>query len=129
MKAEQKLPHQRLSILELAEALDTSEARGLPSGQENRFGEGRYHLSFWSVPYRTATGCVFQIPYMRGYGGNVVVLLPNGVSAFRFADGGNFDLESMVLAGEAIRPFSCPPGSGAALPPARQATQRQRPAR
>jgi hypothetical protein len=48
---------------------------------------------------------------MRGLGGNLVVLLPNGVSAFRFADGGNFDLESMVLAGEAVRPFPCPAGS------------------
>jgi hypothetical protein len=110
---------QLLSAAKLAEALDTTEARGLPSGQRNRFGEGRYHLSFWSVPYRTATGCVFQIPYMLGYGGNFVVLLPNGVSAFRFADGGNFDLESMVLAGEAIRPFPCPAGSAATASPAR----------
>lgn len=108
-----------LSAAKLAEALDTTEARGLPSGQRNRFGEGRYHLSFWSVPYRTATGCVFQIPYMLGYAGNVVVLLPNGVSAFRFADGGNFDLESMVLAGEAIQPFPCPAGSAETASPAR----------
>ena len=49
---------------------------GLPSRQENHFGEGRYHLSFWSVPYRTATGCLFQIPYMMGFGGNIVMLLP-----------------------------------------------------
>jgi hypothetical protein len=102
---------QLLSAAKLAEALDTSEARGLPSGQQNRFGEGQYHLSFWSVPYRTAAGCAFQIPYMFGYGGNLVILLPNGVSAFRFADGGHVDLESMVLAGEAVRPFPCPAGS------------------
>jgi hypothetical protein len=76
-------------------------------------------MSFWSVPYRTATGCLFQVPYMFGYGGNFVVLLPNGVSAFRFADGGNFDLESMVLAGEAIRPFPCPAGSAETSSPAR----------
>jgi hypothetical protein len=110
---------QLLSAAKLATALDTSESRGLPSRQENRFGEGRYHLSFWSVPYRTATGCRFQIPYMFGYGGNLVVLLPNGVSAFRFADGFRVDLESMVLAGEAIRPFPCPAGSAETLPPAR----------
>jgi hypothetical protein len=109
---------QLLSAAKLAEALDTTDARGLPSRQENRFGEGRYHLSFWSVPYRTATGCAFQIPYMLGYGGNVVMLLPNGVSAPRFADGFNFDLESMVLAGEAIRPFPCSAGA-AETPPAR----------
>jgi hypothetical protein len=91
---------------------------GLPVGWKNRFGDVRYHLSFWSVPYRTDNGCFFQIPYMSGHGGNLVVLLPNGVTAFRFADGNNFDLESMVLAGEAIRPFcvSAPP-SGPSPPP------------
>jgi Beta-lactamase len=110
---------QLLHAAKLAEALDTSAARGLPSRQENRFGEGRYHLSFWSVPYRTPAGCLLQIPYMLGYGGNVVMLLPNGVSAFRFADGFHFDLESMVLAGEAIRPFPCLAGAAEALPPVR----------
>jgi hypothetical protein len=74
---------QLLSAAKLAEALYKTTAMGLPSREENRFGEGRYQLSFWSVPYRTANGCVFQIPYMSGYGGNVVVLLPNGLSAFR----------------------------------------------
>jgi hypothetical protein len=115
--------HQGQQILhtgKLAEALYRTGAKGLPSGwTANRFGEGRYHLSFWSVPYRTATGCFFQIPYAGGWGGNLVVLLPNGISAFRFADGNNYDVEPMVLAGEAIRPFPCPAGSGEALPPER----------
>jgi hypothetical protein len=53
---------------------------------------------------------------MLGYGGNLVVLLPNGVSAFRFADGFHLDLESLILAGESVRPFPCPEGS-AETPP------------
>jgi Beta-lactamase len=110
---------QLLHAAKLAEALDTTEARGLPSRQENRFGEGRYHLSFWSVPYRTAIGCVFQIPYMSGFGGNAVVLLPNGISAFRFADGHHYDVDTMVLAAEAVRPFPCPAGSAETPPLAR----------
>jgi hypothetical protein len=108
---------QMLSATKLAEALYKTDIEGLPSRQKNRFGEGRYHLSFWSVPYRTATGCAFQIPYMMGLGNNVVVLLPNGLSAFRIADGGAPHVDTMVLAGEAIRPFPCPAGSGKALPP------------
>ena len=101
---------QLLSAAKLAEALDKSSAVGLPIGEKNRFGDVRYHLSFWSVPYRTDDGCFFQIPYMAGYGGNLVVLLPNGLSAFRFADGFNFDVEAMILAGESLRPFcSAPP--------------------
>ena len=101
---------QLLSAARLAEALDKSGTVGLPTGEKNRFGDARYHLSFWSVPYRTDDGCLFQIPYMAGYGGNLVILLPNGLSAFRFADGFNFDVEAMVLAGESLRPFcSAPP--------------------
>jgi len=99
---------QLLSAAKLAEALYKTDAMGLPSGLMNQFGEGRYHLSFWSMPYRTRTGCSFQIPYMGGFMGQLVVLLPNGISAFRFADGDNYDVEPMVRVGEALRPFPCP---------------------
>ena len=98
---------QLLHAGKLAEALYKTDITGLPSRQENRFGEGRYHLSFWSTPFRTSTGCFFQIPQMVGFGGNFVMLFPNGVSAFRFADGHNYDVDAMVRAGEAVRPFSC----------------------
>jgi hypothetical protein len=110
--------HQGQQLLhagKLAEALYKTHAMGLPNNTEkNRFGEGRYQLSFRSVPYRTANGCFFHVPYMAGAGGNLVVLLPNGISAFRFADGHHLDVDPMVLAGKAIRPFPCPAGSGEA---------------
>jgi hypothetical protein len=115
--------HQGQQILhaaQLAEALYQTRAMGLPTLVQNRFGVGRYHLSFWSVPYRTATGCFFHIPYMGGSGGQLVVLLPNGLSAFRLADGDDYTVDPMVLAGEAIRPFPCPAGSGEAPPRERQ---------
>jgi hypothetical protein len=108
---------QLLSAAKLAEALYKTQARGLPTGGKNQFGGARYHLSFWSVPYRTAAGCFFQIPYMVGHGGNIVVLLPNGITAFRFADGDHYDVDTMILEGEAIRPFPCPAGPGEAPPP------------
>jgi hypothetical protein len=96
---------QLLSAAKLAEALYRTSATGLSVLRRNRFGDYRYHLSFWSVPYVTDLGCRFLIPHMAGYGGNLVVLLPNGVSAFRIADGNTYDIETMILAGEAIRPF------------------------
>lgn len=100
---------QLLSATKLAEALyRTSADSGLSLGLSYRAGEARYHLSFWSVPYRTATGCFFQIPYMSGFGGNLIVLLPNRVSVFRFADAMSYDVEAMILAGEAVRPFCTP---------------------
>lgn len=116
--------HERRQLLhgaKVAEALHPTGREGLGIGLKNRFGERRYHLSFWSAPYRTATGCSLQIPYMLGLGGNFVVLLPNGVAAFRFADGNNYDLESMVLAGEAIRPLCASPPAATAPSPARPA--------
>jgi CubicO group peptidase (beta-lactamase class C family) len=111
---------QLLSAAKLAEALYKTGTVGLPTGETNRFGDARYHLSFWSTPYRTDDGCFFQIPHMDGYGGNLVVLLPNGLSAFRFADGFNFDVESMVLAGETIRPFCSTPAEQTPPPVKRQ---------
>ena len=109
---------QLLSATKLAEALyRTSPTVGLPLGGSNRYGAARYHLSFWSAAYRTATGCFFQIPYMTGFGGNLVALLPNGISVFRFADGYDFDVDSMILAGESLRPFCAPPAAAAAPEP------------
>src|SRR5215813_4371285 len=103
---------QILSAAKIDEALRRT-ATGLSTRVPSRFGDQRYHLSFWSLPYRTARGCSYDIPNMWGYGGNFVVLLPNGVSAFRFADGDTHDPETMILASEAIRPLcaTAPPAS------------------
>lgn len=42
---------------------------------------------------------------MWGYGGNLVVLMPNGVTAFRFTDAapGDANIEGLILTGEAVR--------------------------
>jgi hypothetical protein len=110
---------QLLSATKIAEALyRASETAGLPLGPTTRFGSPRYHLSFWSIPYRTDSGCFFQIPYMSGYGGNTVALLPNGISAFRFADAMSYDRESLVLAAETLRPF-CAQAAPAVSAPSR----------
>jgi hypothetical protein len=98
-----------LSATGVATALYRTNAMGLPIGPRNRFGDSRYLMSFWSEAYRTAKGCTYQIPYMSGLGGNLVVLMPNGISAFRFADGFNYDVDSMILAAEAVRPFCTTP--------------------
>jgi CubicO group peptidase (beta-lactamase class C family) len=96
---------QLLSRAKLAQALYKTEKRGFPTNRYNGYGYRWYNMSFWSAPYRTQNGCFFQIPYMAGYLGNLVVLLPNGISAFRFADGNHYDPESLILGAEAIRPI------------------------
>jgi hypothetical protein len=42
------------------------------------------------------TGASTYVPYMMGYGGNLVALHPNGVTVFRFSDGFNYEIYPMV---------------------------------
>jgi hypothetical protein len=54
----------------------------------------RYHSQFWAKHMTTAEfpeyRCDFWVPYMSGYGGNTVLLLPNGVTYYIFSDGNEF---------------------------------------
>ena len=77
---------------------------GLPTGEITQAGVQLYSLSFWSLPYRLGR-CVSQLPYMDGYGGNFVLLLPNGTTAFRFADAGNYDVAALSDAAALVRPW------------------------
>ena len=88
-----------------AEALRQTDISGLPVGEINEYGEGAYHMSFWSMPYRSAVGGRYQIPYMSGFGGNRVILSPNGIITFQFADAHIYGFESMVRVADGIEPF------------------------
>jgi hypothetical protein len=97
----------------LAEALYQGETIGFPTGQSGPFGEERYNESYWGVPYQIPggqdqAGQVVTVPYMMGYGGNLVALVPNGVTAFRFADAHNYDVLSLVQAAAELAPFPSP---------------------
>jgi CubicO group peptidase (beta-lactamase class C family) len=96
---------QLLHAGKVAEALYKTDITGLPTGDRYEYGEGRYHMSFWSMPYRAADGGSGFIPYMSGFGGNHVALMPNGITAFRFADAHIYGIESMVEVAEAILPW------------------------
>jgi hypothetical protein len=95
---------QLLSARGLDDALFRS-GRGLPTGERNSAGAHLYHMSFWSLPHRTPGGCFHHIPYMEGYGGNYVVLMPNGLTAFRLADAEVYDVEALMEVAERIRPW------------------------
>jgi hypothetical protein len=99
---------QLLHAAKQAEALYQVVGVGLPTGDTGRYGQVMYNLSFWSAPYRTATGQLFQVPYMSGFGGNNIVLMPNGITTFRFSDAYVYGVDSMIQAGDAIAPFSAP---------------------
>ncbi|HVN45680.1 MAG TPA: serine hydrolase domain-containing protein [Steroidobacteraceae bacterium] len=63
-------------------------ARGLPTGEKNTAGEITYFAAFWHVPYAADEGCHIYIPVMEGWGGNLVELLPGGLTAVRVAKRG-----------------------------------------
>jgi hypothetical protein len=103
--------HQGQQLLhagKLAEALRQTDVDGLPTGEFNDYGEGTYLMSFWSMPYRSADGHLFQVPYMSGFGGNRVIFNPNGITTFVFSDAHVYLFESMVEVAEGIEPFPVP---------------------
>ena len=73
---------QLLSRAKLAEALYQTDIRGLPVA--GHAGES-YHMSFWYFTSRQAS-CTVQVPRMDGWGGNLIELLPNGMTAFYLSD-------------------------------------------
>lgn len=70
------------------------------NGSEN----ARYLNSFWSFSLTGPGNCNARIPYMWGFGGNFVVILQNGISAFRYADADVDDPAALALATTGIRP-------------------------
>ena len=54
----------------------------------------RYHNQFWAKYMTTSEfpqyRCNFWVPFMSGYGGNTVLLLPNGATYYIFSDGNEF---------------------------------------
>ena len=68
------------------EQLMAGEApRGRPTGIRTPFGETMYFDALWEARYRGIGGCELHVPVMEGWGGNLVVLMPNGLTAIRLA--------------------------------------------
>lgn len=104
--AGQSLLHREKTI----EATDPRTPKGLPTGLHTTDGEIRYAMGLWHLPYRTATGALLYLATMRGYGGNLVILLPNRMTAIRFAHDppeveADYDPLVLVRIADAIEPF------------------------
>jgi hypothetical protein len=69
-------------IVELAAG---SAPRGLPTGEKLRFGDSTYGNAFWIAPYVSPRGCRLYYPRMIGWGGNIVALMPHGMTGIRLA--------------------------------------------
>ncbi len=85
-------------------------AKGLPTGIQIEAGEVHYHAGIWHLPYRSLAGELFWIPSMRGYGGQIIQTLPNGITTFRFGFDSyeteeRYDALKLVKLADLIRPF------------------------
>jgi len=103
---------QLLSPALLATVLSPAGEPGLPTDWLGESGRIRYGMSFWYLPFESKDGCRVWIPEMMGYGGNVIALLPNGMTAIRLADAyegspGQYESEGMARVADDLEPF-CP---------------------
>jgi hypothetical protein len=96
---------QILHAVRLAEAMFLTDVAGLPIGDKNEYGELTYHLAFDGLPYQGKNGHPHRIPFSTGFGGNHWILLPNGITLFRFADANLYSIDTMIDVAESLRPF------------------------
>ena len=84
--------------------------KGLPTGTYTADGEVHYYAATWYLPYQSRSEEKFWIPTMRGYGGQLIQILPNNTIGFRFGFDSyeteeRYDALKLVRLSDAIRPF------------------------
>jgi hypothetical protein len=90
-----------------------SRSKGLPTGQRLSGGETTYSTAFWVATYTGANGCRVFYPRMVGWGGNLVALMPGGLTGMRLAKGDDStdsaaaDTDGMARVADRLAPF-CP---------------------
>ncbi len=93
-----------LAPAELAAAMQRdANDRGLP-GPDESF---RYNNGFWAWNVQGVIECAHPVwvPFMSGYGGIVVVLMPNGATYYYVSDGGEFRWARAVRAANRLAPM------------------------
>jgi hypothetical protein len=84
---------------------------GFLTGNKTRFGETYYYNAFWMNAFQSADKCQILYPVMAGWGGNLVALFPQGVTAIRVAkavgEDGRGDPSDMAIVADRLAAF-CP---------------------
>jgi hypothetical protein len=67
----------------------------------------RYHNGFWAWNAAASLGCRAPawIPFLSGYGGNIVALMPNGLVYYYFSDSGAYAWARAAVEANRIKPF------------------------
>ncbi len=98
---------QLLSPALLADAMQQDDSdRGLRTAIHNIM----YNNAFWARQFTTADGyaCDFWVPFMSGYGGITVAMMPNGVTYYYVSDNGDFDWYDAVAEIDRSITSNCP---------------------
>jgi hypothetical protein len=68
-----------------------------------------YNNGFWGIHYTQADGfdCELWVPEMYGASGNLIALMPNGISYYYFSDNEEFIGDAAVREAGKISPY-CP---------------------
>jgi len=67
----------------------------------------KYKHAFWAYNAQTYIGCnkPVWIPFMSGFGGNTVAMLPNGIAYYVFSDNHDYVWKQAVLQANKIKPL------------------------
>ncbi len=79
---------QILYAARVRELLAGPKPRGLPTGEQLPDGETTYSNAFWVTSYAASRDCRLFYPRMIGWGGNIVALMPAGLTGIRLAKSG-----------------------------------------
>jgi hypothetical protein len=80
----------------IRELLAGPNPRGLPTGEKLPTGETTYINAFWVTSYDASPDCRMFYPRMIGWGGNIVALMPGGLTGIRLAKSGETSDNSEV---------------------------------
>jgi hypothetical protein len=76
---------------------------GLPAGSADL----RYNNGYWAFNAQATLGCPAPtwIPFMSGFGGITIALLPNGMTYYYVSDGNSYTWSRAIREANKFRPF------------------------
>ncbi|SDP41185.1 serine hydrolase domain-containing protein [Desulforhopalus singaporensis] len=92
------------------ETILSQEKRGLPMYDKTTiFGDMYYEKAYWRAPAKGIEGKTVFVPFMRGWGGNLMVIMPNDMIGLRISKGWTnkkaSDPSGIIETGNRIEPF------------------------
>lgn len=107
-----------------------SSDTGVAAASANLTGNGdgtvsaggyRYSNGIWAYPTTAQVpGCALRIPFMSGYGGITVAMMPNGATYYYFSDNNEFSWAGTIAELNKLAPMCAPTATSVTATPATQ---------